>query len=428
MAVKVDLVKRKLKAQPGRKAQYRYHLRWFENGVRHGETTGTGDKVQAESLLKRRWAELNGIVARPVAPEPDRPKFTWPECAEALERAMTADNLRPNSIASALISFDGLRRMFPDAASPADITPEMATEFKRRRSEAGHSPWTIRSDLSTLKATFGKWLCSECGFLTSNPFKDVKAPRCDDPEVRIVSAAEQDELFAWIAERWNGWALPATYLRVASLLGWRAMEIGSIREDDLLADGFVRVVAATSKTRRVKHGWLPPELYDALKACSSNGWAFGRFADELRRLLMLWKQQPNHAARVRKFGPERLVGWMQDELKRFNDEKAAAVAKARAEGNKAADWQPFTLHDFRRTAITGMQMAGVSEKEASVMVGATPEVIRKHYEKLDQQAIARRNVERRLGIVGQNASAVRQATNQGQPRLTTSDQLGQVAS
>src|SRR6185437_4576465 len=57
---------------------------------------------------------------------------------------------------------------------------------------------------------------------------------------------------------------------------------------------------------------------------------------------------------------------------------------------------PFTLHDFRRTAITGLQMSGVSEKEASVMVGATPEVMRKHYEKLDQMAIARRSVERRM--------------------------------
>jgi len=31
-----------------------------------------------------------------------------------------------------------------------------------------------------------------------------------------------------------------------------------------------------------------------------------------------------------------------------------------------------------------MQMPGVIEKDASVMVGATPEVVRKHYEKLDQ--------------------------------------------
>ena len=45
-------------------------------------------------------------------------------------------------------------------------------------------------------------------------------------------------------------------------------------------------------------------------------------------------------------------------------------------------------------------MAGVTEKEASVMVGATPEVMRRHYEKLDQLAIAKRNVQRRLGMDG----------------------------
>ena len=58
------------------------------------------------------------------------------------------------------------------------------------------------------------------------------------------------------------------------------------------------------------------------------------------------------------------------------------------------------MHDFRRTAISGTQMAGVTEKEASMMVGATPEVMWRHYEKLDQQAIAKRNVERRLGAKG----------------------------
>ena len=49
--------------------------------------------------------------------------------------------------------------------------------------------------------------------------------------------------------------------------------------------------------------------------------------------------------------------------------------------------EPFTLHDFRRTAITGLQMAGVSEKETADGRGY-PEVIRKHYEKLDQMTIA----------------------------------------
>jgi hypothetical protein len=68
--------------------------------------------------------------------------------------------------------------------------------------------------------------------------------------------------------------------------------------------------------------------------------------------------------------------------------------------------ESFTLHDFRRTAITGLQMAGVSEKETSLMVGATPEVIRKHYEKLDAMAIAKRSVQRRLQADNPNAPAI----------------------
>ena len=92
------------------------------------------------------------------------------------------------------------------------------------------------------------------------------------------------------------------------------------------------------------------------------------------------------------------MGWVQDELQRFHEHR---VKKAKEAGSPAPE--AFTLYDFRRTAITGMQMAGVSEKEASVMVGGTPEVIRKHYEKMDRQAIARCRDQKRLGAGGASA-------------------------
>jgi hypothetical protein len=147
----------------------------------------------------------------------------------------------------------------------------------------------------------------------------VKPPRCDDPDVRIVSAAESKLLLDWLAERWNKWRLPAIYLEVAALLGWRATEIASIREADLLADGYVRVTAGTSKTRKHKYGWLPPKLTEDVRACMAGGMVFGKFSDELRRLLMLFKKMPHHAARVRDYSPDRLVGWLQDELQRFHE-------------------------------------------------------------------------------------------------------------
>ena len=254
------------------------------------------------------------------------------------------------------------------------------------------SPWTIRGDLAALKAVFGKWLCRECGLLAVNPFANVRPPKCDDPEIRIVTTEEMAALCKWLSERWNNWKLPLIYLEVANLLGWRANELASLRDEDIFSDGFVCVGAQSSKTRKRKYGWLPPHLHGELLACSADGWAFGRFTDELRRNLVE-RRRPHHAARVKAFSPHRLVGWLQDELKRYNEYQAQALE---TEG-RARKWQNFTLHDFRRTAITGMQMSGVSEKDTSIMVGATPEVIRKHYEKMDQLAIAKRNVERRLG-------------------------------
>ncbi len=370
------------------------------------ESTGTVDRTAAEALQKVKWAELNipGAAPNPKPEETNgRPAPTWQECEDALQRAREADNLRPSYVSDCLLMLESVRRTFPEAESPANITPDMANEYKRKRAEAkpAPSPWTVRGDLSTLRAVFGKWLGRECGLLETNPFANVKPLKCDDPDVRIVSADETKLLFAWLAERWNGWRLLAVYLEVAALVGWRATEIGSLREDDILADGFIRVVAGNSKTRKLKYAWLPAELHSELKACADGGWAFGRFSDELHRLLLLWKRRPHHAAKVRNLTPERFVGWLQDELSRFCDARQASENRAAAqEGRQPETLLRFTLQDFRRTAITGLQTAGASEKEASVQVGCTPEVMRRHYERLDGMAIARRNAERRLADSG----------------------------
>ena len=121
----------------------------------------------------------------------------------------------------------------------------------------GLSAWTIKGNLAGLKAVFGKWLGRECGLLKSNPFVNVKPPRCNEPDVRIVSADETGDLFDWFNIRWNNWRLPLVYLELAAIIGWRATEIASIKADDVLPDGFIRVAAESSKTRRHKIGKLP---------------------------------------------------------------------------------------------------------------------------------------------------------------------------
>ncbi len=405
--VNVSLVKR-ISRKKDRKGKPKclWSLRWRDpqTGKLVSETCRTDDAGYAEKLRTRKWTEINGLAephgvwqpSEPIVPVPDSGPSSWKECRDAIQRAMRADNLRPSSVSDALLLFDSLRKMFPAVKRPADITRYMANEYKRRRAEQGMSPWTVKGDLAMLKAVFGKWLGRECELIENNPFANVKPPRCNEPEIRIVSADESKMLFVWMAERWSNWKLPLVYLHVAALIGWRATEIASLRTEDVMPDGHIRVTAESSKTRTQKYGWLPDTLYTELVNCGANGWAFGRFSDELRQLLINVRKTPNHAARVREFSPKRLVGWMQDELQRFHAEKITKVEESRKSGQSVADWIPFTLHDFRRTAITGLQMAGASEKETSIMVGAAPEVIRKHYEKMDRQEIAKRIVQKRV--------------------------------
>lgn len=395
MATNIYIVRRAtIKRRRNGKATYKYALRWKDpaTGKWQCESAGTGDKTEAESLRKLKWAEINGIIAAPQhEPEPAPPALlpTWDECRDAFEKAMRADNLRPSYIASSKEALNVLRRTIPGLASPALLTEAQANEYKRTRAEDGISPWSIRSDLSCLKALFGKWLGRECGLLTANPFANVRPPKCDDPDVRIVSATEAANLAAWFSERWNGWRLPVLFLEVATQVGWRATEIASLRTEDLLDDGIVQCVAGSSKTRKQKFGQLTPALHAELRGRCAGGMVWGRFSDELRRLLILWKRQPNHAARVREFSPGRLVAWLQHELQRFNEVQEAKATES------GTEWLTITLHDLRRTAITLMQMSGLSEKETSLIVGATPGVIRKHYDKLDQLVIAKRSLERR---------------------------------
>lgn len=372
----------------GGKRKYRWHLRWKDptTGKWKWQATGTADKTRARFLQERLWDEINGR-GEPATPPP---AASWDECRDALVRAMEAENLRPSYILDSAITFNGLRAMFPEAATPAEITPAQAQEYKARRHEAGRSPWTIKGDLSTLRAIFGR-LIGTCGLLASNPFAGVSAPKTDDIQPRIVTPEESEAFYNWLSARWGGWDLPLVYLGVLGFCGWRATETAAIKEDDIFADGTVRVKSSTCKTRKDKYGWLPEELHSRLRAGVCNGWAFGRFPDELRRRLSLIRGQHYAAARVRDFSPDRLVGWMQDELQRFNEEIQEQARQA-----CEIPPEPFTLHDFRRTAVTRMYSIGITEKEASTLVGASPEVIRKHYEAMNKRDNARKVGQRLL--------------------------------
>ena len=201
----------------------------------------------AESMQKIKWAEVNLLApARELEEtEPEEaPRLPWGVSRDALERAMRADNLRPSYVNDALLMFDGLHRMFPELQSPADMTSDLANEYKRRRAEgdpergiARRSPWTINGDLSTLKAIFGKWLGRECGLLVDNPFANISGRSAIDPQCR-VSADEMAVCSAGSAPMEQLATDPMAYFRTA-VIRLRATEIASLG-DEVLAPRWVR--------------------------------------------------------------------------------------------------------------------------------------------------------------------------------------------
>ena len=89
--------------------------------------------------------------------------------------------------------------MFPEAKTPADVTPAMANEYKSRRAEAEVSPWSIKGDLATLKAVFGKWLGRELWFADFQPIRqretaEMRRSRCAD---RVGGRIESTFQLVW---------------------------------------------------------------------------------------------------------------------------------------------------------------------------------------------------------------------------------------
>jgi integrase len=356
--------------------------RWRENGEHRKESLCTGQKgkAQAEAFKAKLLAKFVSQADEQQGLPGKKKRPTWDECRLALEDAMRADNCREPTIQDYLLNFDQFQTAFAAVPSPADLTLAEVNEYKRDRAKVVATS-TLGGDLTTLHAIFGKWLKTECNLMSHNPFDGVRKPKADETQPRIVADSELRALLAWFDEEWSGWKLPLTYLRVLAVVGWRATETASLRDDDLLGDGNLRVKAHTSKGRREKFGWLPPQLARDLEACLADGWAFGRFSEELRRQLVR-KGTPHHSARVKDFTPKRLVGWMQDQLQ-----------ASQGEGENR-----FTLHDFRRTAATGFLDKGVTAEDTGRTLGVSPIVMRKFYENRQLQVVSRRAIKQRLGL------------------------------
>jgi hypothetical protein len=353
-----------------------YHLRWWENGKRKSKSTYTSSKHDAEILRKKKWQELNLEEKR--EPEPEPIKKTWDECRAALERAMKAANRASGTIENYLDCFDNLRATLPKVKYPADLTHNHGNEYKKLRAEQEIEPPTIAGNLASLRSIFGKWLIDDCGLLADNPFAKVKKPTWKDQPIRVITPTEQAALIDWFKQKWNNWKLPLAFIEVLSLVGWRISALASVKDEQLADDGTITVLPENNKTTYL-FAKLSPDLLARVRACSANGFIWGKFSDDLRRHYMLARKRSDHANRVKNFEPRRLVEWFQKQV-------------ILAQPGKTSK-ERFSMHDYKKTAITGMHDLGIPMEGTSALTGTSEKTIRKFYLASDKKNAASKAAE-----------------------------------
>ncbi len=344
------------------------------------------ERSTKEANKRRATDAAIAIVTQEYTPREAKPNPSWDAAIDLLKRYTKAENLRPKTIQQYEIAVGLLRGIFPETHGPGDISPTMAGRFKLERLEAGLAPRTVAGNIDNLSIVYGHWWCGACDILTENPFADIDPPREDKRTPRVISADEAQEFMDWLSARWNGWRLPLLFLDVKGVIGCRIGELAKTPTDNLKV-GRLYFEAVTTKGRKQRAVKLPPALYDELCSLAGPTFVFEAFSRQLRAIHRKRKNF-HHAAMVKKFAPERLIDWLQNQT--------ADYFKANPDAKK------FKLHNFRGTAMSKARMAGVSYDDAAIAFGCNPQTMREHYIALEEQEISDRVMDKIQNESGEN--------------------------
>lgn len=342
------------------------------DGRRLERSTGQGRKKKNKAM-----DVAISIIQETYSPKTVVAKIAWDEAIAAMTREMRANNNRERTIQDYQQTLSVLRKEFPDAGGPGDITDPMAKLFKVRRMEAGKSAHTVRTDLITLSSIWQKWWINVCGLMEANPWEKVELPKVDEVVKRFITVEEEQVFFAWLSERWDGWRLPILFFTVKGLLGCRILQLSSVETIDL-RDGRLFLTSETAKGRKVRNPKLPQAIYAELKELAGTTYLWERYSEQLAGIHRSRKRR----AYVKEFRPTRLTRWLQDQVTDFREAHADQPG-----------FRPFTAHNFRGTAISTAINGGASTDEAATAFLCHPATIKAHYLVQDRTVVEDRTLE-----------------------------------
>jgi integrase len=309
-----------LRVREGRRRKV-YCLQWYnEQGRMKTEAVGA-DKRLAERLAREGEHELNNGLLMEV-------KRVRLEAFRDEHLRLVAGRLAPATIDGHEDALTQLRLFCGDVLLEK-LTPKVIEEFVASRLKEAR-PATANKDLRTLKSIFTR--AQSRGYLLQNPCKGVKPVREPEGDIRALSVEEIERLLVACEED-----RMRLFVFLALTTGMRRGELCALEWDDVDLEGGIAAIRnkVVHRTKSGKIRWVPL-VPDAVS------------------MLRRWKERQS-GRRVFETENGEQVG--DSFMHRFR-------TLVRRAGIKHC-----CLHDLRRTFVSHLAMAGISEVVAQKLVG-----------------------------------------------------------
>lgn len=302
-------------------------IRYYRNGRRHEESSGSTKKGDAERLLKLR----EGDVAKGLPVAAKQGRLTFDEAVAAVVADYRVNGKRTvddvgDRIALHLAPYFGGRRM-------GNIGTDDARAYAVHRQSEGAANATINRELAVLKRAFR--LAEQARTVLQRPFIPMLAE--ENARQGFFEQRDFDDVRARLPEHLRG------VVTLAYFTGWRvASEVLPLTWAQVdRAEQVVRLEPGTTKNREgrvLPYGSLPA-LVEVIEAA--------------------WQQHQQLAA----------SGTLCPFVFNRKGARIAGFRKAWDSACNAAGVRGRLLHDFRRTAVRNLVRAGVPDTVAMKITG-----------------------------------------------------------
>ena len=289
------------------------------DGRRQELSTGRTVVGEARDAAKRLIPEAFATKETPKA----LTQVTWDD---AIKHLQGTPDLRPDSIRGYLCALNALRKMFPDLAGPADVTTEIAHQFKRgylngtyTRGKASDSKTykrTATSCASYLRALRSLWKkhFKPHGLVKENPWLDVPYPNAPKGKrVRVPSEEVIRNFFIWLIKEYPTWELPRLWVTVKMLAGCRTLDLCKVRSFELSGKSLL-LSGEVTKTREARTVKLPDDVAADLRRLAGPTWLWEQSLADTKQ----YRPAPKIKAKT-EYSPSTWRWTMQNLFKEFNE-------------------------------------------------------------------------------------------------------------